>query len=115
MPNDQRHYAIAIAPDGREVEVGAIREISREAAIYRYFEADIGSTDSAWYADGFFESQRLAVETREKRNGKWVAIHRTAYSCPKLREAHERVLNANRPRSRRRISDMATEATALAL
>ncbi len=107
---ETRYYAIAISPTGAECELGRVLEVTREAAITRYFESDFATTEGGWFADGFYLTETLAIETRQKINNEWISGHRVVMDVPSLRQAHERVLNSDRRRGRRTKREMVAEA-----
>ncbi len=112
---EQRFFAFAYSPDGSAVLLGRVEKDTRAAATFRYFQMDLGETDPSWYAGGFYKSEKLAVETRERIGGAWITVGTTVYLCSKLQTAHKRVLNDKRHRNRRTTREMALEATRYAL
>lgn len=77
--NEQRYYAIAINAEGLEVELARIPEPSVRLTRQEYAregqKRGPGSVDPNWYAGDFHQPETtLAIETREKRGGKWVTV-----------------------------------------
>lgn len=77
--NEQRYYAMAVNADGQEVELARIPEPSVTLARQEYAREEQKrgdySVDPRWYAGGFHRPETaLAIETREKRGGKWETV-----------------------------------------
>lgn len=77
MSNSKRYYAIAINAEGESAEICRIAQPFETLARTEYWRT---STDARWFADGYHEAPKLAIETREKRNGKWVTINTKTFA-----------------------------------
>lgn len=77
MANEQRYYAMAINAEGESVEM---RRISRPDEALAQAEHPLFPCDARWHADGYFHAPRLAIETRENRDGKWITTHATTFA-----------------------------------
>jgi hypothetical protein len=67
--NEKRYYAMAVNHQGESVEMRRIPEPDEKLA---QREHELFPCDARWHADGYFHAPKLAIETREKRNGQWV-------------------------------------------